>query len=119
MWFQNKNQETNELALADLPIQRDWELVTRSYAPPRRELAGLNLSDTLAQKAVCGVTTYLWQDRNTGDLRKEELLGSDADELGELVDKVERLGMQYIKLNGNVYAIAKVPSETANAVPLK
>jgi len=105
--------------MSDLSIQRDWELVTRSYAPPRKDLAGLNLSEELAQKAICGVTTYLWQDRNSGDLRKEEMLGNDSDELAELVEKVERSGMQYIKLNGNVYAIAKWVPSNDQTVPLK
>lgn len=56
---------------------------------------------------LTGATTYLWQCRNTGELRKETILGNDKDELEELVDKVEKGGMQYIRMNGSVYAITK------------
>jgi hypothetical protein len=105
-----------EKSIEDLPVERNWKLISRSYSPPRKDaeaLAKLGLTPTVLEKAMCGVTTYLWQDEVTGILRKEEMLGNDQDELAELVDKVEKSGMQYIRMNGNAYAIAKwVPPVT-------
>jgi hypothetical protein len=113
------------MTINQLPVEHDWELISRTYSAPRRDssaLVGLNLPEDVLQKALTGVTTYLWQCKNTGELRKEELLGNDKDELEELVEKVDRGGMQYIRMNGNVYAIAKwVPPQDGqeSRVPLK
>ena len=96
--------------LSELPVQHDWEMISRSYSAPRKDitaLTSLNLTDDTKLKALTGVTTYLWQCKNTGELRKEEMLGCDKDELEELAEKVEKGGMQYIRMNGNIYAIAK------------
>lgn len=110
--------------IRDLPVEHDWELISRTYSPPRKDAAALSqlgLKDDVLQKALSGVTTYLWQCKNTGELRTEELLGSDKDELEELVEKVDRGGMQYIRMNGNVYAIAKwvPPQDKEPVVPVK
>lgn len=111
--------------IRDIPVEHDWELVSRTYSQPRRDAAALSqlgLDNDVLQKALSGVTTYLWQCRNTGELRTEELLGTDKDELEELVEKVDRGGMQYIRMNGNVYAIAKwVPPQDGSqpTVPVK
>lgn len=104
-------------SLSDLPVEHQWKLVSRSFSPPRKDIEAiskLNLPAAVLEKAVCGVTTYLWQCETTGILRKEEMLGNDQDELAELVDKIEKSGMQYIRMNGSTYAITKwVPPTTA------
>lgn len=97
-------------SLSDLPTQHDWVLQAKNFSPPRKDieaLSKLNLPAAVLEKAVCGVTTYMWQCAITGELRKQEILGSDSDELAELVDKVDKGGMQYIRMNGNTYAIAQ------------
>jgi len=103
-----------------LPVEYDRELISRSYSPARKDItaiANLNLTDDAKLKALTGVTTYLWQCRNTGKLRKEEMLGNDKDELEELVQKVDKGGMQYIRMNDSVYAIAKwVPPKEGEQV---
>jgi len=115
-----------KMTINDLPVEHDWELISRSYSQPRKDaaaLAGLNLAPDVLQKALSGVTTYLWQCKNTGELRKEEILGSDKDELEELVEKVDRgNGIEYIRVNGKVYAITQwVPPKGApgSVVPVK
>lgn len=123
MWLKKLFQK--KLTINQLPVEHDWEMISRTYSPPRRDaqaLAALNLDADVLQKALTGVTTYLWQCKNTGEIRTEELLGSDKDELEELVEKVDRGGMQYIRMNNNVYAIAKwVPPQDGSEprVPLK
>lgn len=123
MWLKKLFQ--NRMTLNQLPVEHDWELISRTYSAPRRDvaaIASLNLDPTVLQKALTGVTTYLWQCKNTGEIRTEELLGSDKDELEELVNKVDLSGMQYIRMNDNVYAIAKwVPPKDGSEprVPLK
>jgi hypothetical protein len=115
-----KNLFKNNSTLNDLPVEYDWELISRAYSAPRKDIAAianLGLTDDAKLKALTGVTTYLWQCKNTGKLRKEEMLGCDKDELEELVEKVDKGGMQYIRMNGNVYAIAKwVPPKEGEQV---
>jgi hypothetical protein len=67
------------------------------------------------EKALFGTTSYMWECNVCGDIRKQEMLGSDENQLNELLDKVEKFGMQYVKENGNVYAIAKWVPETSTA----
>ncbi len=112
-------------SLPDLPVEHDWEMISSTYSPPRRDItsiASLNLKEDVLQKALTGVTTYLWQCQRTGELRSEELLGSDKDELSELADKVERTGgIVYVRINGETYAIAKwvPPQEASETIPIK
>ncbi len=103
----------------NLEVQRDWEVFTRSYAAPRRDFAAVaSLPEPLVEKAMLGVTTYLWQDKNTGEFLKQEILGNDRDELAEICEKVDITGqMQLIRLDGKSYGIARVPEQTN--VPLK
>lgn len=60
-------------------------------------------------KALFGVTTILLQDTNSGEIRKEEILGSDENQLYGLLDKTSAQGIQYVNYNGKRYAIAEVP----------
>ena len=113
--FEKKSLET-------IPVEHDWKLLSRTYAQPRRDatvLAQLNLPPEILEKTLCGVTTYLWECQNTKELRREQLLGNDNDELSDLVERVEKGGMQYIRMNGNVYAIAKWVEPDKTNVPVK
>lgn len=89
-----------------------WQLFAKNYAPPRKD-APAGLSDALAEKALFGVTTYLWECKFCSLVRKEETMGSDENQLSELFQKVEKFGMQYIEEDGKVFAIARVPENEA------
>lgn len=110
--------EKKSVSLEDLPVQHDWQLISKSYAPPRRDIPVEKLPPELVQKAIFGVTVYLWQCKNTGEIRKDEVLGSDENQLLDLIEKAEKYGIQYIKEGQSTYAVAKVPPESAG-VPLK
>jgi hypothetical protein len=114
-----KKQQT----INSLEAVPDWVLVSRSYAAPRRDLNSIaSLPESVIQKALLGVTTYLWEDKNSGKLRKEEILGNDRDELADLCEKVDITGnMQIIRIDGKTYGIAKwaPPREIDNSLPVK
>lgn len=96
-----------------------WEMTTRTYAPPTPSLPTITDSHVL-EKALFGVTSYMWECHTCGGLRTQEMLGSDEPTpLAKIIENVEREGMQYIKENGQVYAIAKWVPETTNLTPLK
>lgn len=101
-------------------IIRNWQLISKSYAPPRRSNSGLEgLPKDVQERALFGVTVYLWQDKNTGELRKEELLGSDEPMLDELFLKVKQYGPQYIKDdNGEIYELRKYVQQPTNPLDL-
>lgn len=100
------------------PVERDWVLISKSYAPPRKEIT-VQLPEEVQQKALFGVTTYIFQDSLTGEIKKEEILGSDESQWNDIVDKVEKFGMQYIKHGESVYAVAKWVPPTDSSIPLR
>lgn len=75
-------------------------MVSRSYAAPIRNFEGLDInemSQNLVEKIMLGVTTYLWECLLTGDVRKEEVIGSDSEILEELLVKTKQYGRQIIR----------------------
>ncbi len=88
------------------PQKHEWILISKTYAAPRRDIAAQLPADA-QQKALFGVTTYLWQCAVTGETRKEEMMGSDESQWHEIVDKVDKFGMQYIKDGDKTYAVAQ------------
>jgi hypothetical protein len=72
----------------------------------------------MVEKAMFGVTTILQECTICHALRKEEMLGSDENRLLELIDKVDKMGMQYVKENGKVYAIAQWIPENQVPTPI-
>lgn len=97
----------------------DWELITRTYAPPITSLP-TNVTDArVLEKALFGVTSYMWECHSCGSLRTQEMLGSDEPTpLAKVIENVDREGMQYVKANGKVYAVAKWVPET-HLTPVK
>lgn len=89
-----------------------WQLIARSYAPPVQHIPEHLTDIALVARAMFGVTTILLQDEFSGEIRKEEILGSDENQLAVILDKAERYGMQYIPFNGKSFAVALVPPET-------
>lgn len=89
--------------------KHQWQLITRSYAAPISSFDGIaldKLSTEMVQKLSLGVTTYVWECSLTGDIRKEEVLGSDSDTLQDILNKANQYGKQVIKDgSGNLYII--------------
>lgn len=91
--------------------QHDWQLVARSYAPPARQIPPQVTDRDILDRAMFGVTTLLWQDMITGQTKKEEMLGSDENQLYDILEKVNKYGLQHIDYSGKKFAIAEVPVE--------
>ena len=90
-------------------IKHQWVLFSKSYASPVKNIQDLNLKNInpeLAEKLLLGFTTYLWECTLTGDIRKEEFIGSDSPVLEDLMFKVQFFGPQYIKdENGKTFIL--------------
>lgn len=98
-------------SVVDVKAPHEWSLVGRSYAPPIRNIPQ-QLTDIAAlERAMFGVTTLLFVDLSTGELHREQMVGSDENQLQSLLEKAENYGIQYIPHNGKRFAIALVPSE--------
>lgn len=96
-----------------LPVLKEkhqWQLVSKSYAMPIRSFDGINLEklpQDMAEKMILGVTTYMWECLITGDVRKQEILGSDTQTIEELLIKAKQYGKQIIKdESGNIFTIS-------------
>lgn len=111
-WFKpNKKSQPDDAVVRNLqPREKhQWQLISRTYAPPVRNFEGLELDKlpiSVVQKLALGVTTYLWECALTEDIRKEEVLGSDLDLLQEVLQKANLYGRQFIKdESGNQYIV--------------
>ena len=103
-----------------LPCEHAWQLDAKTYAPPRKEISNEGLEKDTLEKLYFGVTTLLWECTKCGATRKEEILGTDENQLLDIFDKVEKYGMQYVKEGNNIFAVAKwVPPATQNTVPTR
>ena len=92
----------NKQPVVELPkskVKHQWQLTSRSYAPPVRNYSGdlTKLPQPLVEKLLLGVTTYLWECLITGETKKEEIIGSDTQVLDELLIKAKTYGRQIIK----------------------
>jgi hypothetical protein len=95
----------------------EWALVSKNYSPPHKEIPeGINA--TLAEKALMGVTSYLWICSLCGETKIVEVLGSDGNQLEEVLEKAEKLGVQYVEREKKVFAIARVPADDSR-IPVK
>lgn len=106
-----------DIRLALPACTHDWRLFAKNYAPPRKDVPA-GLDSELAEKALLGVTTYLWECNVCSEVRKEETVGSDENQLAELLEKVDKFGMQYVEEGGKVFAVARVPADDAR-IPVK
>jgi len=96
-----------------------WQVFSKTYAPPRRDAKVEGLDQRLAEKALLGVTTYLWQCHICSAIRKEEMIGSDELQLTELCEKVDKFGMQYVEQDDKTYAIARWVPPDAGTTPVR
>lgn len=97
----------------------EWTLTSKTYAAPRKEVQGLGLSEALIEKAMFGVTTLLWECSVCQQLRKEEALGTDEQQLEVVLDNAARLGPQYLERESGMYIVAKwqAPVQSSQAQP--
>jgi len=86
-------------------------MVAKTYAAALPKLQTLQFDPLILQKVLFGVTSYMWECSKCGTTQKEELLGSDENQLTEVLEKANRLGMQYVDHNGESYGVAKVPKD--------
>ncbi len=88
--------------------KHEWELLSKTYAPPRQDLTYNTSDKEIIDRALFGVTVFLWECLICKVLRKEQVLGSDTTQLDEMVDKADKYGPQYIqRIDGTTFILAK------------
>jgi hypothetical protein len=83
----------------------EWDLTSKTYAAPRKDITGIPQS--LLEKAVLGVTTFLWQCIRCLELRKEEVLGTDEPQIEGVLENADKLGPQFLERESGIYVVAK------------
>lgn len=84
----------------------DWNAIAKTYAPPissERTIEDIKL----LERALFGVTTIIFKCSACGEIEKQEMVGSDENRWHEIIERVERNGIQYIKEGGKVYGVAE------------
>ena len=90
----------------EFSCSHEWKIISKTYASPTK---GGQLPDDVSvlQKAILGVTSYLWQCKICSDVKTQEMLGSDTNQLAEICEKVDTFGPQYIEEAGKNYVISR------------
>lgn len=105
------------------PHTHEWEFTTKTYASPQKDVLKEKIPESLIEKAALGVTTLLWECITCHNLRKEEVLGSDGNQLEEVLGNVEKLGPQFLEREGGVFVVAKwqqpEPPPAPQHIPLR
>ncbi len=103
--------------------KHEWDLVSKTYVPQRRDLQPVSIPQDTIEKMLFGATIYLWECVICRSLRKETMLGHDVSQLDEMIDKIDQYGSQYIqRADGQTYIIAKwqqQPAQHNNVLPLR
>lgn len=84
-----------------------WDIITKTYAPPRKDLQGGNFSESLQEKLLFGVTTLLSECTICHERLVEELIGTDEQVLEEIMDKADAFGPQYVNRGDSTYVIGR------------
>lgn len=109
-------RQPKQLLLSAPPCTHQWNLFSKTYAAPKP--ANEYIPEKSFERVIFGVTTFLWQCLACGVLKHEESLGSDDNQLAEVLDRADRLGIQYVNYNNKRFGIAMVPKEEGN-IPIR
>ncbi len=105
------------------PTQHDhqYDLVLKTYAPPKPEYLKEGLSESIVEKLLFGITMLLWRCVICNNSKKEEIIGTDENQLEETLNKVLKFGPQYIQKEGTTFVIGKwqPPTPSTNNLPLR
>ena len=87
------------------PHVHSFELIAKTIAEPQPFQKKLTVNNYLPKEIFLGTTTYLWECAECGQLRKEELLGSEEPTLPNLLVKVNEQGPIKIVRDGKTYLV--------------
>lgn len=77
-----------------------WALVAKTYAAPVSSVSE-------DPRVIFGVTTYTWHCDICGEAKRDEMLGTDENRWDDIIDKVLKFGIQYIKSEDKVFGVAE------------
>lgn len=89
------------------PCSHEWKVISKTYAPPTK---GVQLPDDVEslQKAILGVTSYMWQCSFCNEFKIQEMFGSDTNQLAEILERVKVFGPQYLEdEDGQSFVVSK------------
>ena len=109
-----------ELLAAMSPVHvHAWELETKTFARPRKDVDISKLSEELAQKAMFGATTLVWLCQSCGEMRAEEVLGAEEGELDDVIEKVRLMGPQLLERDGERFVVARAMTQAPGTLPIR
>ena len=91
---------------------KSWEVIGKTYAKPRLDHKILAiLTGPISEKALFGVTTLVLQDKYSGEIIRQEVLGSDEPVLDELFNRVSEYGAIRHRWGDEIFVISKWASD--------
>src|SRR5258708_10894268 len=93
--------------------ENDWVLIGTIYADPQSVNVEVlkSLSPTIIEKLLFGTTTYVWQNKVTSQIKKEEHLGTDYPALKQVLDRVDTLGKFDLTDGDKKYVVVKLQNQ--------
>lgn len=104
----------------ELDHDHAWIQVSKTYAPPRRDVKvdGVTNSVTL-ERALFGVTQFMYKCSVCNEFYKDSMLGSDTDTLDELMQKAEEYGPQYIVQGDKTFVVLRHVAQQPGTIPVR
>jgi hypothetical protein len=95
-----------------------WVLIGTTVADPQTvspELANKVPLKTL-EKMLLGVTTYIWENPDGTEIKKEEFLGTDETPLKQLLSRVDMWQKVDLMMEGKKYAVVRLQDSSVISV---
>jgi hypothetical protein len=97
---------------------KEYDLLSKTKADPYRgEVVG-EMAQYSDHFLFTGSTTYIFQEKNTGEMIKFQVAGLEEDSLTSILEKVNEQGTVRLTKNGTTYLIGMVDSPPGT-LPLK
>lgn len=82
-----------------------WELVSKVISEPKNIQTNKLYNTNFSKKLVFGATTFIWECKDCGKLRIQEILGMEVVSLDRVLDRVDEYGNQPIVRENKEYII--------------
>ncbi len=100
--------------------KKNWVITDVVIADPQPVPSELKekLTPKVIEKLLLGTTTYVWEDQDTGEIHKEEFLGSNETPLKQALDRADQWGKYDIQYGNKRFVIIRLGENQETLLPM-